>query len=95
MTKQKARPKGGRKGGDLDADSRFVKLILRAHREHGGCDVCHGCGRPLRHGDVTLIGWGRGGGLVVAGCCRGELRALLGFGIYHTWLGVARPWGAA
>jgi len=21
-----------------------------------------------------------------------ELRTVLGFGIYHTWLGVARPW---
>ena len=86
------------------ADARFVALIKRANRAHGGDAICHGCKRPLQSGEPTLVGRDRAGtALVVAvRCCRGRLRSLLGCGLFLAardlpgpWLAAVKPWGSA
>jgi hypothetical protein len=86
------------------ADARFVALIQRANRAHGGGGICHACKRPLQSGEPTLVGRDRAGtALVVAvRCCRGQLRSLLGCGLFLAvrdlpapCLADVRPWGSA
>ena len=49
------------------ADARFVALVKRANRAHGGGGICHACKRPLQSGEPTLVGRDRAGtALVVA-----------------------------
>src|SRR5712691_5477630 len=64
-------------------DRAFRRLVLKANREHGGGDRCHGCGRALRSLEVTLTGEDRRGALlIVAQCCARRLAIVLGYGIY-------------
>jgi hypothetical protein len=86
------------------ADARFVALVKRANRAHGGGGICHACKRPLQSGEPTLVGRDRAGtALVVAvRCCRGRLRSLLGCGLFLAardlpgpWLADVQPWGSA
>jgi hypothetical protein len=59
------------------------RLLEKANRRHGGSDVCHGCRRPLRSLETTVIGKDSHGlPLVVASCCTGRLVTALGGGLY-------------
>jgi hypothetical protein len=60
---------------------RYVDLILRANREHGGAGHCHRCRRPYRRGDPLLVGRIGGTGFVVGQCCGSALTELIGGGI--------------
>ena len=71
----------------------FRRFIERVTRQ-GGADRCHGCGRTLSSGEVTLTGAGADGrGLTVAGCCDDRIVGLA-LGVYVTAPAVSE-WGLA
>ena len=76
------------------AAARFVALVKRANRAHGGGGICHACKRPLQSGEPTLVGRDRAGtALVVAvRCCPGRLRSLLGCGLFLAARDLPAPW---
>jgi hypothetical protein len=86
------------------ADARFVALVKRANRAHGGGAICHGCKRPLQSGEATLVGRDHAGTVfvVAAWCCQGRLKWLLGWGLFPAprdlpapWLADVQPLGSA
>lgn len=59
------------------------RLLEKANRRHGGGDVCHGCHRPLRSLETTLVGTDSAGQLlVVASCCTDRVTTVLGGGLH-------------
>ena len=84
--------------------AKFGKQVERANRKFGGAEVCHGCRRKLKSGEMEYIGLARKRGhlMVVAGCCRHLLKSLVGFSVWYSaaempakWLGVIPPKGRA
>jgi hypothetical protein len=84
--------------------ARFRQQVERANRRYGGAEVCHGCKRKLKSGELEYIGLARKRGhlMVVAGCCQHLLKILVGFGVWHSaadtpaeWLDVIPPRGRA
>jgi hypothetical protein len=79
--------------------------VEKANRKFGGAEVCHGCRRRLKSGEMNWVGrTSRKGGrvMVVANCCRGRLKVLVGFAIWYAmadapaaWLNAIPPKGNA
>jgi hypothetical protein len=89
---------------DTPEAAAFRRQVETANRRFGGAEVCHGCRRPLKSGELNWIGTARRRGhlMVVAGCCRQKLKVLLGFSVWHAaadipaaWLDAIPPEGSA
>ena len=72
------------------------RRIERANRKFGGGDRCHGCGRHLRSGELTLIGHDPRDDLMVVGtCCGRRLLDLIGIGMWLAARDVQASWLAS
>jgi hypothetical protein len=77
----------------VKVDEDFRGQVARANAAGGGADCCHGCGRALASGTVTLFGTDRRGGpLTVAECCHKRLAVIIGFGIYLAAADAPAEW---
>jgi hypothetical protein len=82
----------------------FQRAVEEANRRFGGAGVCHGCKRQLKSGELQLVGLAckRGRLMIVASCCLGKLKVLVGCAVWYkaaeippAWLDWTPPEGSA
>jgi hypothetical protein len=89
---------------DAPEAAAFRRAVEAANHRFGGAEVCHGCRRLLKSGELNWIGTSRKRGhlMVVAGCCRQKIKILLGLSVWYAaanipaaWLSAIPPRGSA